>query len=251
MATESEKEDSAMNVYGFVLDTSGKTDMSPFVTKLLTFLRMTKTDYKHVSISEHGLSGSPKGKMPWIVAPNLFDGEPLADSSFIIQKLAQADPAKYELDSHLSTQEKAIGLAMKTMMEESLYFSVLYVRWNTDETTTTTIPLCFRDYHWSIQKVGGWYLRRSIRGELLGQGTGKLSDAEITAKAKGELQGLSDFLGDKKYLMGDKPTSFDATFFAFLLGTLQEGWNHPICQASRNHQNLVDYVERMQTEFWS
>jgi len=251
MATESKTDDSTMKVYGFKIDSTGKTDLSPFVTKLMTFLRMTKTDYEYVSIYEHNFSGSPKGKMPWIVAPNLFGETALGDSSFIIKALVQADPAKYDLDSHLSKHEKAIGLALKTMMEESLYFSVLHVRWNTDETFTTTIPLAFQGYHWTIQKLGGWYLRKSIRGELVSQGTGKLSDAEITTKASAELQALSEFLGDKPYLMGETMTSYDATFFAFVAGAMQEGWNHPICQACRSHKNLVDYVERMQTEFWS
>jgi len=243
--------DSSIRVYGSHLHDNGIGDMSPFVNKLLTFLKMTKTDYEYVDFDDHVMGGSPKGKIPWMYAPKLLGEEPMGDSSMILQKLSQADPDTFDLDAHLSPEEKAVGLAIKTMMEESHYFAIMHLRSNTADGAAITIPLYFRGYHWAIQKLARLMMWRGVRSQLNGQGTGKLTEEEITTKAQKELQACSDFLGDKNYLMGEKISSFDATFFAFLVGNMKGPWNHPICQASRKHQNLVDYVERMLKEFWS
>ena len=245
-----ETNDTTITVYGFHLGDTPNGDLTPFGTKLLTFLKMSKTDYKYVGFLEHNGSGSPKGKMPWIHAPGLLGDDNMGDSSMIIKALVKADPTKYDFDSHLSAQDKAIGLAMKTMMEESTYWAIVHMRWNTEEFSTVTVPTYFPGYHWSAQKLIGWYLGRSTNAQLKGQGTGLLTDEEITTKANAEILALSEFLGTKKYLMGSQITSYDATLYAFLIGIIKGEWNHPVCKKTRGYKNLVDYVERMQKEYW-
>eukprot|EP00533_Pseudo-nitzschia_delicatissima_P014696 CAMPEP_0197283490 /NCGR_PEP_ID=MMETSP1432-20130617/24954_1 /TAXON_ID=44447 /ORGANISM="Pseudo-nitzschia delicatissima, Strain UNC1205" /LENGTH=248 /DNA_ID=CAMNT_0042750481 /DNA_START=3019 /DNA_END=3765 /DNA_ORIENTATION=- len=242
--------DAAVTVYGFLFD-QNIIDGSPFVAKLVTFLKMAKTEYKFVPFPDHMLSGSPKGKMPWIVAPGILGEDAVADTTIIIGALAKADPATFDLDKHLSPGDKAVGHAFKVMVEESLYWSLVQMRWQPDQAAAVTIPLFFPGYPWPVQKMMGWYLNRGIQASLQGQGTGKLTNEEITTKATSEIKALSDFLGSKKYFMGDKITSYDATMYSFLVAEVKGDWKHPICDAVKDCKNLVDYVERMHAEFWS
>lgn len=249
-ATPDTSADDGVTVYGFLLNDTIAGDLSPFCTKLETFLKMTKTEYKFVDINDHMLSGSPKGKMPWIHAPKILGDEKIGDSSIIIDALIAADPDTYDVDKHLSDEEKAIGRAFKVMVEESSYWFTVYLRW-VPESKPVTVPAFFPSFHWSVQSMCGWYLNRNIQAQLKGQGTGLLSDEEITAKAKAETKALSDFLGTKKYFMGDKISSYDATIYSFVSPSVLGDWKHPICDAAKEHQNLVDYVGRMRKEFWS
>src|SRR6516165_7360024 len=58
----------------------GLVDISPFVTKVDVYLRLTKLPYKLVPFSMESFASAPKGKLPYIV-----DGEErVADSNFII-----------------------------------------------------------------------------------------------------------------------------------------------------------------------
>lgn len=241
-------DNTVVRVYGFLMNPP-YGDQSPSCTKLLTFLKMTQTEYEYVPNDVHRGKGSPKGKMPWIYAPELL-GDAMSDSTLILDALQRADPAKYDLDVNLSDTEKAIGWAMKVMVEESLYFSILYVRWGTDQFNTVTIPTYFSNLPWFLQKSIGWFIQRKMIRDLRGQGTGLLTDTEITFKAAAELRTLSHFLGDKMYFMGSTISSYDATMYAFLVGFIRGPWDHPIIEAARSHQNLVEYVERMQAQFW-
>jgi len=142
-------------VYGFAMANPCEGDRSPFCTKIMTFLKMTQTEYEYVPFHDHQGKGSPKGKMPWIQFPEVLGDESMGDSTMIIKALIKADPDKYDLDVHLSESEKAIGWAMKTMVEESLYFSaILYPRWATDEFFTLTLPEYFGRETWVVQRYG-------------------------------------------------------------------------------------------------
>jgi len=238
-------------VYGFAMANPCEGDRSPFCTKIMTFLKMTQTEYEYVPFHDHQGKGSPKGKMPWIQFPEVLGDESMGDSTMIIKALVKADPDKYDLDVHLSDSEKAIGWAMKTMVEESLYFSaVLYPRWATDEFYTLTLPEYFGRESWIVQKAIKYLVRPKVVKILKGQGTGLLTDDEIAQKAQTELQALSNFLGTKKYFMGDRVSSIDATMYSFLVGGINSKWTHPACQAVKDHQNLLEYTERMRAEFW-
>ena len=137
------------------------------------------------------------------------------------------------------------------MLEESLYWASFHARWNTDEFDTVTIPAYFPQTSWFFQTfIVGLIIKPKMLSQLRAQGTGLLSDDEVTQKAKAELQAVSDFLGNKTYIMGKRISSFDATVYAWLVGFIKGKWMHPIFQAARGHQNLVDYVNRMQAEFW-
>ena len=58
------------------------------------------------------LTSSEKGKTPWAT----IDGEPIADTFFIIKRLKSMN---YDLDSHLSQRSSAIAKSFIRMIEEA------------------------------------------------------------------------------------------------------------------------------------
>src|SRR5215471_371395 len=97
----------------------GLPDISPFVTKVDCYLRMTGLSYELVQFPPTELVKTPKGKLPIIED----HGRQVADSGFIIDYLK----ATYgdTLDAHLSSRDRAVGAAFRRMMEESLYWSAI------------------------------------------------------------------------------------------------------------------------------
>ena len=85
---------------------------SPPCLKLETFLRLTKIPYE----SKYGMKFSKKGKMPWIS----YNGQDIADSNFCVQFLTKE--FNVDIDSHLSSTDRAIAHCIRTMLEENTYW---------------------------------------------------------------------------------------------------------------------------------
>ena len=62
---------------------------------------------------------------------------------------------------------------------------------------------------------------------------------------------MAVMLRQQKYFLGDKPTSLDATMYAFLAHIIGAPYTSPLKVAARAHQNLVDYASRMKEEWFS
>lgn len=237
-------------LYGFQ-PLSPDADSSPACLKLATYLKVCGVD---CDFADHEMKGSPRGKMPWMHWDRLNDGKPLGDSTLIINALVRLDPDTFDVDNHLTNEQRAIGVAIKTMLEESTYWTgVANVRWLSDQFYETTVPTYFGNM--SIPSLIKPFIIKKIRGKILrdarGQGMALLTDAEKKEKFDMELKALSDYLGEKKYIMGDRVSSFDATVFAWLAILTQGTWKHEICDSVRECRNLMDYVDRMRKEFWT
>ena len=89
-------------------------------------------------------------------------------------------------------------------------------------------------------------VRRQVRRDLWGQGLGRHSREELDALTLPAWGAISGLLGDRLYLMGDCPSSVDASLYGLIVNVLAPGT--PIHQAEqvRSFPNLVDYQARMQ-----
>jgi len=58
------------------------------------------------------------------------------------------------------------------------------------------------------------------------------------------LDAISQVLGDKPYVMGDKCTDIDATFFGTVLSVLSETFDMPLLTHAKNKANPVAYRDR-------
>ena len=225
----------------------GLPDASPFVTKVETYLRMIGERYEPVTAD---VRKAPRRQLPFVD----IDGVIVADSSEIIETIERSRPSR--LDDHLGERERAIALAFKTMLEEHLYFAVLYMRWSTDAGWTTFEPH-LRDMLGSmgvpkfLRGTISKKARKQVTGRSRVQGIGRKPHAEIVVTATKIIDALAVYLGDAPYIAGDKLTTFDATAYAFVAGVLCPAFPNEIHQHARQHANLVGYADRMQRAYWS
>ena len=85
---------------------------SPPCLKLETFLRLTKIPYEN----DYSMVFSKTGKLPWIE----FQGQEIADSNFCIRFLEKE--FQVDIDSHLTSTERAIGHSIRTMLDENTFW---------------------------------------------------------------------------------------------------------------------------------
>ena len=76
------------------------------------------------------------------------------------------------------------------------------------------------------------------------QGLGRHTKKEIYSLAAVDIRNLSNFLRDKPYFMGDRPTTVDATAFGLIVNLLLT-IDTPILVLTKSHDNLVAYSKRM------
>jgi glutathione S-transferase len=225
----------------------GLPDLSPFCIKLETYLRMAKVPYETQSADARK---APKTKLPFIE----HEGRAIADSSIAIDYLKKklGDP----LDARLSATERAVGMAFKSMLEEHLYFVILYYRWQEEAAWRTYLPTM----HAYGAKLGvprplrGLILgtvRNQLKRDLHGQGVGRHSPDEVAAMGQTVIAAVADFIGERPFLLGPDPTSFDATSYAFLASVMDAPFASPFKDSANERQNLRAYVDRMKASYWT
>src|ERR1700751_1356039 len=160
----------------------GLVDISPFVTKVDVYLRLTNLPYKLVPFSMESFAAVPKGKLPYIV-----DGEErIADSNFIIDHLKKryGDP----LDAKLDPTERATGHTIKRMLEENFYWVLVNERWRETNVAVEKYPMMIGQPPEFVKTV-----LYNILGELHGHGMGGHTSDEIENIGKSDLTALSNF----------------------------------------------------------
>ncbi len=240
-------------VYHFGYPEPTSPDLSPFCTKLLTWLRMSGIPYE----SRTGdVDKVPTRKLP--VAE--IDGRLIPDSSRIIAHLQQHD-ARALRDEHLDLREQASAAALQAMMETKMYFCTLYLRFCTDADFAKYKPILI-DY--GRRRVPDWQkplvpiiaplllrqARRKIRFQAWAQGTGRWTLDEIHNTAIEGWTALSNYLGERPYLMGDRPSSIDATGFAWIHTLTQQPMGGMIAEHVRRDARLMAYHDRMREQYW-
>lgn len=125
-----------LTVYGYV-PAWGLPDISPYVTKVVFFLKLTNTPFKYDQLTLPELDkNAPCGKLPFIVD---VDGMKVHDSNRIIEYLGE----RYgiTLDKDLSASERAVAVAFERLFGEHLYWSgIIEPRWRRDEGWEVYIP---------------------------------------------------------------------------------------------------------------
>jgi len=120
-------------------------DISPFVIKLETWLRMSGIPYETRTSANLAM---PHQKLP--VA--MIAGELVPDSSLIIQHLQYLHPQSIS-DQNLSASERAQSCALRALFEQHLYFLLLYNRYAVQSNFNAYKPLLL-DY--ARRSVPAW-----------------------------------------------------------------------------------------------
>ncbi|MGD9603216.1 MAG: glutathione S-transferase family protein [Gammaproteobacteria bacterium] len=236
-----------IKVYGLA-KTWDFPDASPYVCKLVMWLRLARLPYElHYVPWPQMIERAPRRSVPWIEDT---DGEVIHDSQRIIDRLTAKRGVR--LDAHLDTRARAQMRAWQRLLEDHYYWAgLVQMRW-------------VEDHNWTIYKqelaaelppsaeVDQFFqeIRDYLVGEFRGHAVGKMTVDEVRAVACEDLDALADWLGDSAYFMGARPTSIDAMLYACLLQTYLTPCTSPVVTYARSKPSLEAYFRRLHAEHW-
>lgn len=218
----------------------GIGSLSPFCFKLECYLRMAGLPY---TARMADFRKAPKGKVPFIEE----DGQVLGDSQLIIEHLKRKHGDS--LDAKLSAEDVAKGHLVRRVLEESTYWHIVHVRWADAEGWKVYRPYFDALFPPVVRNVVVPMIRRDVLKALRAQGVGRHGPEEILELGKADVSAVATVLGDKPFLLGDSPTSFDATVYAFIKSITAFPVDSPLRRYTLSQQNLVSYLERFEQRF--
>lgn len=221
----------------------GLPSVSPFCLKLDAFLRITGIPHKAVTAATP--FGGPKGKAPWIE----HEGKKIGDSGFIIEYLRTrfgVDPEK-----GLSAAERGVGLALRRLIEENLYWTMVYDRWMVDDNWKNFRSVVFGGIPAPVRYVIPVVARRGVRQQLRGHGLGVHSAAEIHEIGRRDIGALADVLGEKLYFLGNEPSEIDAIAYGQLANIMLVPIASPVKDEALSWKNLVAFVDRVRARYYA
>lgn len=219
-------------------------DPSPFCLKIDAYMRMAGLDYESAS-DVRNLRNAPKGKLPYITD----QGMTLGDSAFILDYLKQTygDP----LDANLTEEQLAVQHAFVKMLDENLYWCLVWSRWISDSGWPGTKNAFFGDMPWFLRAIVPNRLRKGMRRTLHRQGLGRHSESEIKQIMRNDLQALSTYLDQKPYFFGNEPATLDAVAFGFLAEFVLSPVDTTLTSIAKEYKNLLQFCERVQARWYS
>ncbi|WP_316238206.1 glutathione S-transferase family protein [Bradyrhizobium sp. SZCCHNR1015] len=219
----------------------GLPEISPFVTKTEVQLKMAGLDYRKQRAMP---PASPKGQLPFIDD----GGELIADSTFIRAHIERK--YGFDFDSGLDVRARAQAWGFERMIEHHLYFALVGARW-VDPVNFAKGPAHFFD---GVPADKREKLREDaqfrVAENYLISGLGRHAPDEDVDLAARSLRALSVQLGDRLYLMGDRPCGTDATAFAVIAGILTPFFDSELRRRTESFGNLVAYAERMMAQYY-
>ena len=221
----------------------GLPNLSHFCVKIETYMRMAEIPYR---IVESLPLKAPKGKLPFIED----DGHKIADSNLILEHLKQRHGNTP--DARLSASEKAIVTAMTRLIEDHLYWISMYTRWQyTEENWQQNKKAIFSVLPPVIRDIAAFLYRIRIRRQILGHGISRLEETDIFRLGRLDIDALADYLADRPYFFGDRPSSLDAIAYGFLCNIINCPIESPLKEYAHQKTNLVEYCRRIQQAYFA
>jgi len=209
---------------------------SPFCLKVETYLRLAGIAYRPVPALPFR---APKGKLPVIV-----DGDrKIADSSLIIAHLESS--LGQPLDRGLTADQQALAHLIRRTCEESLYFVLLYARWVEPSGWAMTRPAFFGALPPGVRDLVAAMARRGVRAGLRGQGYGWHSGPEVYALGIADIDAVAAQLAPGRFVLGERPTTIDATVYAFLFSIVAPPLDNPLKRHALGLPAVADYLRTM------
>ncbi len=232
-----------ITLYGHV-PAWGIPDLSPYVTTIDLYCRMTALPYELVL---GDLGTAPYGKLPYIEHGTVV----VADTSFIIEylKATYGDP----LDAHLDERDTAVRLFLWRMMGESFYWYLVQSRYRRDEDFARYDPLWAQFFgHLSPaeQTAAIQDARARLMTEFYQSGRGRLSWDQVEHMGKREIDAIVAWLGERRYLFGEKPTTADCAVHGFLQGLVYVPFENGIKEYALTQPRLMAYLARISDRYY-
>jgi glutathione S-transferase len=220
----------------------GLPSVGPFCLKLETYLRMVEVPYQ--TVFDATPFRGPKGKLPWIE----HEGKTIGDSGFIIEYLESRFGC--DADACLSNEERAVAHSLRRMIEENLYWTMVYDRWMVAGNWAIARDVILGGIPVPIRSIIAPIARRGVRKQLEAHGIGRHSRHEIAAIGCSDVGAVGEFLGDKPFLMGNTPSQIDAAAYGLLANIASVPIESPVREAIEGRPNLSRYIERVREKYY-
>ena len=215
----------------------GLPSTGPFAMKLIKWLELAGIPFRQKF--ENNPGKGPKGKNPWIE----LNGERIGDSEVIIDLLAKR--SGFDIDAGLTPEQKALSHAVRRMVEEHFHQVLeweLFVHPNgaayIRELAATMVPKPLAGTAASV------YSRR-FRKQLHARGIARHSDEIIAGKGKADIDAIESILGDKPYLVGDRPGMADVAAYGLLVPMAKWPMRTPVADYIKSRPRLLAYLDHM------
>jgi glutathione S-transferase len=215
----------------------GVPDPSPFVIKTEVQLKMAGLAYEKFQARP---PEAPKNKLPFIDD----DGTRIGDSTFIRDHIQWKHGI--DLDTGLSPRQRALAWTVERVVEDHLYWAIVYFRWAVPENFDKGPAIFFTGAPDEVREGA----RSNMAGVLRAQGFGRHSAEEVADLAGRSVEALAEIVGDGPYLSGELICGADATLFAGLAAALSPHFDTPLRAAIAREPNLVAYRDRMMARFY-
>ena len=175
-----------------------------------------------------------------------YNREKIGDSQAIIDRLEKeaAAGSHRALDrDQLSAAQQDASQEVLDLVENKLYFSLLYSRFVMDEGWEHQIE----EVKFGLPFFLWCCLPRRIRAEQIKKCAvhGCTNEDVAFMDVRAWLQRVTEVLGDTPFLFGDEPRVADCSLFGFLVLAKGDRHENPITTAIRENGQLVNFVARM------
>ncbi|HTJ08241.1 MAG TPA: glutathione S-transferase family protein [Candidatus Binataceae bacterium] len=211
---------------------------SPFCVKVRDALRYKRVPFETINATSpmQVRKLNPRGKLPVMID----DGTKLADSTEIIRHLEtrHPEPRLYPQDP----RTRAMALMIEDWADESLYWHVVYERWQVSEQFAKFAAVVFSPVPAAVRPMVRLLFARQTRGQLRGQGLGRLGVGEQREKFRSAMDWL-DSMVDGQFLCGSELSVADVAVAA-QVGALNIPFT-PVAEAEIHaHAKVMRWLER-------
>jgi glutathione S-transferase len=215
---------------------------TPFGIKVMCLFKMAKLDWEPEFVSDP--RKAPNAKFPVLDD----EGTIVPDSDTIRSYLEK----KHDLDfdEGLNKQQRAVSRALIRMVEEHLYFAIIYDRWKNEDNWVLVKKAFFGHMPFFLFPLITRAVHKHSMASLNGQGLGRHNYDEMLAKAGKDIQAVKDFLGDQHYLFGDKPTAADASVIPILRTIATSPASSKLKDLIIKDTGLMAYLDRGKKELY-
>ena len=223
---------------------------SPYCAKLMLYLEYSKLPY----ITDTSLTTSrhfKTQKTPWITYKN----EHIPDTNLIMEWISkQKSLNNFNIDGHLDKLQLSILRAYKGMIEKELFFIAAWQRYCFEDNFKNHVPILLTPIigpqswkHYLFMLV----MRGRIDKALWDQGVTRLSSEDICKKGDEIIDSCLTYMGDKKFMFGDKLTSLDLTIYGhigamYALSTVMTWGNAD--KKLKSKKEINEYMKRIEIE---
>ena len=141
---------------------------------------------------------------------------------------------------------------MQRLIENHLNWAFVYARFGQrDRNWDENKRALFGELPPVVRQIVPAYVRRRMVKAMWGHGMGRHSEEEIHRLGRQDLDSLSDFLGEKRWFMGETPCTLDASAFGLLANILWCPIESPLKEHLNGLKNLTEFCDRVRDRYYA